>query len=385
MIIRPVQIVGRVAAAEEIVVAGPIVAHVGEPSADPRQHGPLLNPGDAIAFPGLVNSHDHLEFNVYPPLGHARYGDYLEWGRDIHRRDRGLIASIEGVPREDRLRWGALKNLLCGVTTVAHHGDPRDDLSRLPIARARGRSIHSVRVDGRWRWKLNAPLGRAPYVFHVGEGTSSEVRGEVAELLRWNLLRRPLVAVHAIAMNASQASAFRALVWCPVSNEFLYGATADVAALKASAPILVGSDSTLTGHWNFWRHLRRARELGGLDDRELFDAVTRTAASAWRLEKTGRIAPGEIADVVVARRGGQPGQTGYDAFYAVEPEDILLVVRRGNVVLLDASLQGASSVPGKFSLVRLGQAEKRVAMDVASIFGSLKRAGIASNLPIAAA
>jgi len=45
----------------------------------------IINFKDALAFPGLFNAHDHLEFNLFPRLSSKIYRDYLEWGNDIHR------------------------------------------------------------------------------------------------------------------------------------------------------------------------------------------------------------------------------------------------------------------------------------------------------------
>jgi cytosine/adenosine deaminase-related metal-dependent hydrolase len=379
MIIRGVQLVGEDAGPREIVVSGPTIVRVSKPSAHPSHGDPPIDLGDAIAFPGLTNSHDHLEFNLYPPLAHKLYADYVEWGEDIQRRDGNVISSVERVPRASRLRWGALKNLLCGVTTVAHHGNPRDDLSGLPIGIIGGLSVHSVRWAPRWRWQLNAPFDRSPYIFHIGEGTSSAARLEIDELLRWNLFRRPLVGVHAIAMRPEQAARFHAIVWCPLSNESLYGATADVASLKRNTAVLFGTDATLTADWNFWNHLRRARAMRALHDRELFDALTSAAAVAWRRSRTGRVAAGMVADIVVARKNAQDP---WDAFFAVNPEDILLVLREGSIVLCDASVD-AGPLVGSFSVVRLGSREKLVAEDVPGMFAALRKCGVESNLPIA--
>jgi cytosine/adenosine deaminase-related metal-dependent hydrolase len=378
VILSGVELVGDDGPARDVVVSGTAIAGVVEAgAADPARDGPRLDLAGTIAFPGLVNSHDHLEFNLYPALRHRRYGDYVEWGSDIHLRDRDLIASIERVPRSDRLRWGALKNLLCGVTTVAHHGEPHDEPRSLPVRIVRATSIHSVRQGRRWRWRLNAPVDRSPYVIHVGEGTSPAARREIDELLRWDLLRRSLVGVHAIAMRAEQAARFRAVVWCPLSNELLYGATADIAALSQRTTVLFGTDSTLTGAWNFWTHLRRARVLGALGDGALFDAVTHAAARAWGLPDGGAIAAGLEADVVVARK---KSHTRWDAFYAVDPGDILLVLRGGAVLLADVSID----VPfpaGPSSIVRVGEREKRVAEDVPALLARLREYGVASNLP----
>src|SRR5277367_2184394 len=111
MIVRGVEIIGEGAGLREIVVSGPTITRIAESSSGDRPaDGPALAFDAAIAFPGLINSHDHLEFNVYPALGHKRYADYLEWGDDVHRRDRDLIATLQRLPKRDRLRWGALKN-----------------------------------------------------------------------------------------------------------------------------------------------------------------------------------------------------------------------------------------------------------------------------------
>ncbi len=379
MIIRDVEIVGGDLDPQEIIVSGAAIARVGEPSRGHRScDGPLFDFGTAIAFPGLVNSHDHLEFNLHPALGHGQYGDYIEWGQDISRNDGAVISSLQRMPKHHRLRWGALKNLLCGVTTVAHHGARGDELRSLPLGTVSATSIHSVGAAPRWRWRLNAPLGPSPYVFHIAEGTSRRARLEVDALIRWNMFRKPLIGVHAIAMSAEQAARFHAVVWCPVSNEFLYGATADIAALKRRTTILFGTDSTLSAEWDIWNHLRRARALGLLDDRELFAALTRNAAMAWDRRDTGCIAPGQIADVVVARKRARDR---WDAFFSVTPEDILLVLRNGQVVLCDRSVDAIADRQDG-SVVRIGSTAKWVAEDVSEILARMRHHGVASNLPV---
>src|ERR1700719_4353071 len=71
----------------------------------------LFLPG-AIAFPGLINSHDHLDFNLYPRLGNTIYSNYTAWGRDIHSTNAFAIREVFTIPLELRTRWGLYKNLL---------------------------------------------------------------------------------------------------------------------------------------------------------------------------------------------------------------------------------------------------------------------------------
>jgi cytosine/adenosine deaminase-related metal-dependent hydrolase len=376
VILRGPELVGDGKGPQDISISGPSIGRIGR--YERSRDDVLVEFDGAIAFPALINSHDHLEFNLYPLLGHKKYSDYLEWGDDIHRRDRDLISSMQRVPKTLRLRWGALKNIVCGVTTVAHHGAMADDIGTLLVRTVPGTSIHSVGAVPHWRLRLNAPFGREPYVVHIGEGTSTRAQREIQTLLRWNVFRKPLVGVHAIAMTPLQAERFRALVWCPVSNEFLYGATADIAALKRRTTILFGTDATLTGDWNIWNHLRYARACNVLEDRELFDAITSRAAAFWRLPGLGRLAAGQVADVVIARK---KTADPWEAFFAIDPEDILLVLRSGSVVLCDTSI-GDVRIPRPCSLLRVGASSKLIADDALGTVGSLRGYGVEPNLPI---
>lgn len=57
-----------------------------------------------MRLPGLVNAHDHLEFNLFPPLGNGPYANAAEWARDIYHPDRSPIREHLMVPKPIRLR-----------------------------------------------------------------------------------------------------------------------------------------------------------------------------------------------------------------------------------------------------------------------------------------
>jgi cytosine/adenosine deaminase-related metal-dependent hydrolase len=81
-----------------------------------------LNFENALVFPGLINSHDHLDFNSFPQLGNKVYNNYVAWGRDIHKQNGDTINSVLKIPKALRIQWGIYKNLLNGITTVVNHG-----------------------------------------------------------------------------------------------------------------------------------------------------------------------------------------------------------------------------------------------------------------------
>jgi cytosine/adenosine deaminase-related metal-dependent hydrolase len=292
---------------------------------------------NAIAFPGLINSHDHLEFNLFPQLGNKTYKSYMEWGRDIHEHDKEIIQSILQIPKELRAKWGMYKNLLAGITTVVQHG------ARLLINNdiinifQNCYSLHSVRLEKLWKLKLNKPFAKnQPYAIHIGEGTDDDAFKEINELIRWNLFKRKLVGIHGIAMNTQQAKAFEALVWCPDSNFFLCNATAPINELKNVTKILFGTDSTLSAGWNIWEQLRIARNTGMLTDMELYESLTRTPSLVWNLPERGSLTENKKADIVIAKIKDKTDIL--NGFFSLNPEDILMIFKDGEIILFDETI-----------------------------------------------
>lgn len=290
----------------------------------------------AIVLPGLINSHDHLDFNLYPQLGSGRYNNYKEWGNDIHQQHGEIINKVRSIPQHLRVRWGLYKNLLNGVTTVVNHGEvlaPEEDIINVF---ERCRTIHSIGFEKRWKLKLLSPKGRArTVVIHVGEGTDKDSTREIDRLIRWNWLGRTMVGVHGVTMSEKQAKHFSGLVWCPASNDFMLGQTASIDKIKGATNIVFGTDSTLSADWNLWKHLRMARATQFATDAELLDMLTTNAAKLWQLLRSGKLETGYDADIVVAKK---KESSFLASFVAIEPEDILLVMRRGEIKLFDSSV-----------------------------------------------
>ena len=316
---------------------------------------------NAMIFPGLINSHDHLDFNLFQQLGNRIYKNYTEWGAYIHKHYKPEIDHVLRVPAPLRIRWGVYKNLLCGVTTVVNHGEHLRLDDALINVFEETQDLHSVGFEKLWRLKLNNPLRRhLPVAIHIGEGTDEAASTEIDSLIRWNKWRRPLIGIHAVAMTGAQAANFKGIVWCPESNYYLLNKTASIDQLKQHTTILFGTDSTLTGNWNIWDHITMARKTGLLTDEELYQSLNSNAAKVW-LMNTGKISLGKDADLVIARQ--KNGATGFDSFHGLSPAGLLMVMHKGNIRLFDHELllQVAPVVKGRdFSLIRVGKAYKYI-------------------------
>jgi cytosine/adenosine deaminase-related metal-dependent hydrolase len=325
----------------------------------------------AIAFPGLINSHDHLEFNLFPKLGNKKYEDYVEWGDDIHANNIEIIEKVKNIPYELRFNWGLYKNLLCGVTTVAHHGNGEIyNYNGMPDIVNRYNYLHSVRLERMWKLKLNLSFNDNPFVIHIGEGTNNKSYYEINELIKWNLTGRKIIGVHGISMDQENCRKFAALVWCPDSNLFLYNKTADIAALKKETEILFGSDSSLSSDWNIWNHLRLARSIGYLDDKELYESLSGTAAAVWRLHDLGSITENKKADIVISKR---KSDNDWDNFFNTNPEDILIILKGGRIVFLDKAYEDKYRIIDKteFDMIEINEVRKYVLKGLKKLMESI--------------
>ena len=319
-----------------ICVDGDKITNVSTDAINKANDKLVLTFDNAIIFPGLINSHDHLDFNLFPQLGNRTYSSYTEWGKYIHKTYKDEIASVLKIPVSLRAQWGVYKNLLCGVTTVVNHGETLGLKNDLITVFEETHVLHSIQFEKGWRFKLNDPFKiKLPVNIHVGEGDDWPSYREIDQLTGWNLLRKKLIGIHAVAMSEDQAKKFKAIVWCPESNYFLLNKTGRISLLKNHTSILFGTDSTLTSSWDIWRHLRMARKTKLLTDNKLYLALNQNAATVWQLN-CGEIAPGKDADLVVAKI--KPNSSGFDSFFGICPSDLLLVIHKGNIRLFDEML-----------------------------------------------
>ncbi|HSJ13254.1 MAG TPA: hypothetical protein VK939_02490 [Longimicrobiales bacterium] len=310
---------------------------------------------DGRLYPGLINAHDHLHRNHYGRLGAPPYADAYEWGRDIHARCAREIADGRTLARRDALLHGAWKNLLAGVTTVVHHDAWEPDFDRaFPLRVVPIRNAHSL---GAGNGLDGLDDGRGPFCIHVAEGVNDTAAEEVRELARRELLNPRLLAVHVVGADTDGVERLRAcgaaVVWCPSSNDFLFGRTAPAALLAPGIDVLLGSDALLTGAGTLLDELRAAARTGLMADSRLRDAVAGAAARRLGLEPPA-LAVGARADVVVLRR----------AIGEATARDVAAVVAGGVLRVLDTGLRTPERWQRRGRIVTRAGVSRRVFGDV---------------------
>jgi Amidohydrolase family len=297
------------------------VLGVGGP---PRRGDVVVDLDGAFVLPGLINAHDHLELNHYGRLKcKERYENASAWIDDMRPRLQSdpSIRMNRTHPLGGRLFIGGLKNLLAGVTTVAHHNPPYRELSwSTPVRVIRKYGwAHSFLLEGQPVGARGEPGGDvsaryqatspdAPFIVHIAEGVDMAAAAEVDRLDALGCLRRNTVLVHGVAMTTLEwrrvVGRGAGLVWCPASNQFLFGRTAPVRQFldhsdRAAAHLCLGSDSRVTGARDLLDELRVAASLAPVTPRELLRMVTASPAGMLRVAGAGRLAPGARADLLV--------------------------------------------------------------------------------------
>jgi cytosine/adenosine deaminase-related metal-dependent hydrolase len=274
-----------------------------------------------LVLPGLINAHDHLAFNLFPLLGHPPYTNATDWARDVYQPDQSPVREHRRVSRKTRLTWGAIKNLISGVTTVANHDPdpPRSFGPSFPVNVAKQTGwAHSLEFTPDIVKRFGATPRDWPFILHLGEATDPSGEAEIFQLDRMGLLNERTVIVHGVALNSRGFALMKkrraSLITCPVSNLFTLRRTLKRAAFATGVPIALGTDSALTATGDLLDALRAARAIWNLSAANLYRMVTVNAARALRLnDGQGEIREGGVADLlIVPDTGASPARSLID-------------------------------------------------------------------------
>jgi len=244
------------------------------------------------------------------------------------------------VPKTVRLQWGGLKNLLSGVTTVAHHNpydaEVFDNSFPIRVVKRFGWA-HSLHFSSSLVECYHAGSQRWPFLIHASEGTDKNAASEITELERAGVLSSRTVLIHGVGIDCDSLELLLrhqvSVVWCPSSNLFTLSQTLRPEVLRSGIPIGLGTDSALTCQGDLACELGVARQAGCLTAADVYPMVTDQAARILRLKRgEGEIREQGVADLVAVPDSGlSPAETLQDFSPA-------LVVLGGKIQLVSKSL-----------------------------------------------
>ena len=342
----------------------------------------IVNCGEGVISPGLINPHDHITFSNNAPHdpGTTRYDHRHEW-RIGAGPTKPAIDYNSGAPA-NVVRGAELRFVMSGATSAASAGGQQgmlrnvDSASQLQGLQAKAADSDTFPLgdaNGTRRTNdCNYPANRTTasdiagldgYLPHVSEGINAEARNEFVCTSNTNamvanandVLATQTAIVHAVGMRpgdfAKMRDEFASVIWSPRSNVALYGNTAPVTLIDTlSIPIALGTDWMPSGSMNILRELRCADELNqeyfGLhfSDLELWRMVTENAAMATGTSHViGSLRPGYVADIAVFDASQR---TDFRAVIGAGVEDVALVLRGGLVLYGDAAIVASSTFNG---------------------------------------
>jgi cytosine/adenosine deaminase-related metal-dependent hydrolase/C-terminal processing protease CtpA/Prc len=291
---------------------------------------PVVETGGTI-YPGLIELHNHLPYNVLPmwvvPRPFTNRGQWIDLP-DKRRLISGpmqLLGAMSGTI-EAVVRYTEAKCLVSGVTTsqgitlvnqngIAHQyrGVVRNveqtDDDELPEA-----VTHVADVKAAAAFLTQLERGKTT-LLHLSEGIDETARKHFLDLRiagrKW-AITKALGGIHCTGLKGRDFATLRSrggsMVWSPFSNLLLYGGTAPIdEAIAARTNIALGSDWSPSGSKNLLGELKAARIVidvlhPGLtvSDRDIVDMVTRHPATILRWDNMlGSLQDNARADLLV--------------------------------------------------------------------------------------
>ncbi len=376
---------------------------------------PAVETGGTI-YPGLIELHNHLSYNALQLWQvPQKYGDRSQWlgtppYQQLVTQPMQVLGTAPGLTPAV-VRYVECKCLLAGVTTsqgialfsntgisryyqgtVRVAESPSD--SSLPAA---GSKIPDVIATDRTAF-LSELSKRKCFLLHLSEGVDDAARAHFQTLQfpdgTW-AITDSLAGIHCVALKPPDfevlVSHNASMVWSPLSNLLLYGATADVSAAKAAGlRMSIGPDWAPSGSKSLLGELKVAQIYAqeaaiGCSDRDLVSMATRDAAAILHWDHLlGTIEVGKRADLIVVD-GTQ--KDPYAALLAATESSITLVMIDGVArvgvpnLMLKFGTQGESIAVGpQKRTLNLGQptqdpavASLTLAQATASLTDALKR------------
>lgn len=348
------------------------------------KHIPVVETGGLI-FPGLIDAHNHPFYTGLGPIPFGQLYEHRdEWRAEPIYGDFGdQLDSILDYGGSDAqtlnwLKMAEIRGLVAGTTAIqgsncngdyyaayAHQGIILDNVERYPALVYH--DTFPLWGDPAWFWPMAGEENWERFIVHIAEGTNEAA---LAEFHLWQdigMLDERTTLIHGVALGPPEwdamAAAGASLVWSPVSNLTLYGATANIpAALAAGVNVALAPDWSESGSVNILDEMKAAQAHneaawgGVITPQQLAEFVTCNAALATGAGRiSGQVTPGYRANLTVIPGGvKQP----YRALLKATPAKVKLTVVDGEPRCGNPDVMEKFPFLGPLEYVMVGGVEK---------------------------
>jgi hypothetical protein len=364
----------------------------------------------SVISPGLVNAHDHTEYDTGGPVPHGttRWEHRNDWRTGFGGAPELKTPSSTTDPTV--MAAAELRFVLGGATSIIGsggvHGLARNlaaypdttmvegltgttvFFDTFPLGDQNGTEITSGCAYPSPRSASSAFAGNAAYAPHVAEGINLAAENEfTCASGPLSLVTSSTAILHGVGLDATDISAIAAaqakVIWAPRSNVDLYGNTAQVTVMKAlGITLALGTDWAASGSMNMLRELHCADSLNqdyfanAFTDQDLWRMATKNGAVAAKFDaQIGELATGLFADIAVFSGG-----TDYSTVVHAGVEDVRLVMRAGKVLYGDAAL--VSALATSCDPLEICGVSKQICVDTPSVTFADVQTAAASSYPL---
>jgi len=355
---QPIILEGTIVTPSEVIDPGWIVIDNGMIQSVSSQKPNISNAIDintqGIIFPGLVDVHNHVSYNVFPRWQPDHFfSNRYEW-----RENQDYLTSVYEPYLNlisqhfcEMNTYGEIKALVGGTTSILATA-PNICIRGLVRNMDYSSGFYNLleRDSSHIKNAINLPTDATriqkflgdnlseAFFIHLAEGIDESSAAEFESLVDLGILSAKTAIIHGTALNSDQFSQMSktgaSLIWSPRSNLELYGQTTDISsALENDVMIALSPDWAITGSANLLDELHYTAELnktyldGLLSDKDLVEMVTvNPAIIAGIAEYVGTIQEGLYADLLVIRGDNSKR---YNALIEADSGDVQLVLIDG--------------------------------------------------------
>jgi cytosine/adenosine deaminase-related metal-dependent hydrolase len=380
-------VAGRVWVRDDAIVA----VTEGDRPLDGFDDASVIDAGENLVLPGLIDMHNHLGYGVLPLWSEP--GRVLPWLHNKQWPDADTYTErvtepawtfVNAAP-EAVLAYVQLRLMIGGATCA--QGWPSANRGYRTIVRNVDSEHGSATVPepfftsvvtktgDQLRDEVTRMNNGSGFIYHCAEGQrGSRVLRDYTELAGLQGLLPTFIGIHCCAVDSADWPAWPVeqaggIVWSPLSNLVLYAQTTLVADARArGVSVCLGSDWGPSGTKNLLGEMKVARIASdlygyGLSDADIVEMVTANAGRllerTWR-RPVGRLVAGGFADLTILR----PRGTGdvWSQIVRAREADVALVVIGGTARYGDAKFMTAAGAQAESFAMTIAGRQRRVAL-----------------------